>query len=73
MAETNGQSQRMTRAEAGRKGGLTTKQRYGADFFGKIGKIGGKKGGDTVLERYGREYFAEIGRKGGLSPRKPRD
>ena len=26
----------MTRAEAGRKGGLTTKQRHGDEFFGRI-------------------------------------
>ena len=66
MAESNtSQTQRMSRAEAGRKGGLTTKQRYGADFFGKIGKIGGKKGGDTTKRRYGVEFYQQIGRKGG--------
>ena len=36
---------KMSRAEAGRKGGQTTKKRYGDDFFGKIGRMGGKKGG----------------------------
>jgi hypothetical protein len=44
---------------------MTTKQRYGADFFGKIGKIGGKKGGDTTKRRYGVEFYQQIGRKGG--------
>jgi general stress protein YciG len=66
MPQDNGSSaNRMSRAEAGRKGGLTTKQRYGAEFFGRIGKIGGKKGGDTTKRRYGLEFYQQIGRKGG--------
>ena len=59
------QEMKMSRAEAGRKGGLTTKRRYGDEFFGKIGKIGGKKGGDTTKRRYGVEFYQKIGRKGG--------
>lgn len=56
---------KMSRAEAGRKGGLTTKKRYGQGFFGEIGRIGGKKGGDTTKKRYGVEFYQKIGRKGG--------
>jgi general stress protein YciG len=56
---------KMSRSEAGRKGGLTTKDRYGEDFFGKIGRIGGKKGGETTKRRYGVEFYQQIGRKGG--------
>jgi uncharacterized protein len=56
---------KMSRAEAGRKGGLTTKSRHGAEFFGRIGRIGGKKGGDTTKKRYGIEFYQTIGRKGG--------
>ena len=56
---------RMSRSEAGRKGGLTTKKRHGAEFFGTIGRIGGKKGGDTTKRRYGVEFYQQIGRKGG--------
>jgi general stress protein YciG len=56
---------KMSRSEAGRKGGLTTKTRYGEDFFGKIGRIGGKKGGETTKRRYGVEFYQQIGRKGG--------
>jgi uncharacterized protein len=59
------QQEKMTRAEAGRKGGLTTKQRHGDEFFGRIGRIGGKKGGDTTKRRYGVEFYQRIGRKGG--------
>ena len=62
---TQTQPQKMTRAEAGRKGGKTTKQRYGEEHFGRIGKIGGKKGGETTKERYGSEFYQRIGRLGG--------
>lgn len=56
---------RMSRADAGRKGGLTTKKRYGADFYQKIGRKGGKKGGLTTKQRYGADFYRTIGRKGG--------
>jgi general stress protein YciG len=58
-------TKKMSRAEAGRKGGQTTKKRYGDDFFGKIGRMGGKKGGETTKQRYGIEFYQKIGRKGG--------
>jgi len=51
----------MSVREAGRKGGRTTRDRYGTDFFQEIGS----KGGKTVSERYPSEHFREIGRKGG--------
>ncbi len=57
--------ERMNRSDAGRKGGLTTKNRYGADFYQKIGRKGGKKGGETTKSRYGLEFYQQIGRKGG--------
>src|SRR5918996_1080215 len=53
---------KMSRAEAGRKGGLTTKNRYGEEHFGRIGRIGGKKGGETTKQRYGTEFYQKIGR-----------
>ena len=57
---------KMSRAEAGRKGGETTKKRYGPDFYSKIGSVGGKKGGQTTKKRYGTEFYQKIGRKGGM-------
>jgi general stress protein YciG len=65
MPQSSSTSSKMSRAEAGRKGGLTTKQRHGHEFFGRIGRIGGKKGGDTTKKRYGVEFYQRIGRKGG--------
>ena len=56
---------KMSRAEAGRKGGSTTKDRYGDEHFGRIGRIGGKKGGETTKRRYGSEFYQKIGRIGG--------
>ena len=59
------EQQKMTRAEAGRKGGLRTKERHGDDYFGRIGRLGGKKGGEATKQRYGVEFYRAIGRKGG--------
>jgi general stress protein YciG len=56
-----GASEGMSVREAGRKGGNTTRERYGSGFFQEIGA----KGGKTVSERYPSDHFREIGRKGG--------
>ena len=64
-AQTPSTPTKMSRAEAGRKGGKTTKERYGDEHFGKIGRIGGKKGGETTKRRYGSEFYQKIGRIGG--------
>jgi len=59
------QPRKMSRAEAGRKGGLSTKQKYGDNYFSEIGRMGGKKGGESTKQRYGLEFYQQIGRKGG--------
>lgn len=51
----------MTTREAGAKGGKTTAQRYGPEFYEEIGR----KGGQAVSDKYGPEFYGEIGRKGG--------
>ncbi len=51
----------MSVREAGRKGGKTTRAKYGAEFYQEIGQ----KGGKTVSEKYSHEHFQAIGRKGG--------
>jgi uncharacterized protein len=57
---------KMSRKEAGRKGGQATSKKYGSDFYSKIGSAGGRKGGQTTKKRYGTEFYQKIGRKGGL-------
>jgi general stress protein YciG len=63
--DTAEDQRKMSRAEAGRKGGLSTKQRYGGDHFSRIGRLGGKKGGESTKRRYGVDFYKRIGRKGG--------
>ncbi len=59
-------AKKMSRVDAGKKGGNATKKKHGVEHFIKIGKEGGKIGGATTKERYGLEFYREIGRKGGL-------
>lgn len=49
----------------GRKGGQTTKARYGSEFYRDIGR----KGGEAVRDSRGHEFYEEIGRKGGSKVR----
>jgi general stress protein YciG len=60
-AEDQPTTRPMTIEEAARKGGNTTKERYGPDFYSRIGK----KGGQRVARERGPEFYSEIGRKGG--------
>lgn len=39
------EAQMSGRSAAGRKGGITTRQRMGREFFQRIGRIGGKSRG----------------------------
>lgn len=50
--------------EAGRKGGITTKAKYGPEYYKQLGK----KGGDAMKAR-GPEYFVALGRMGGTKVR----
>lgn len=56
--------------EGGVKAAATNKQKYGEDFYKKIGTLGGKKsrGGGFAANP---ELAREAGRKGGLKSRKP--
>ena len=51
----------MTVAEAGRRGGATTAQRHGPEFYEQIGK----KGGRTTAQRHGSDFYEQIGKQGG--------
>ncbi|GAC1409042.1 MAG: hypothetical protein NVSMB57_01240 [Actinomycetota bacterium] len=56
-AQENGSAatsrKKMSRAEAGRKGGKRTSERYGSDFFRQIGRIGGSKTGTGIRRDFG--------------------
>jgi general stress protein YciG len=57
------QRTKMTREEAGRKGGQKVARERGSEFYREIGK----KGGEKVAEERGTEFYRKIGRKGGES------
>ena len=63
MTVESEQKRKMSRQEAGRKGGLKVAREHGLEFFREIGR----KGGEKVAEQHGSEFFREIGRKGGES------
>ncbi len=52
-------------AENAKHGGIAVREKYGHDFFAKIGAMGGKK----VRERRGVDFYADIGRVGGQRTR----
>lgn len=52
-------------SENARRGGMAVREKYGQEFFAKIGA----KGGKTVRERRGPEFYANIGRLGGQTTR----
>lgn len=47
--------------EAAKRGGSAARDKYGREFYSKIGS----KGGSTVRERHGSEFYTQIGRRGG--------
>jgi general stress protein YciG len=57
------QKRKITREEAGRKGGLKVAKGHGQEFYREIGR----KGGEKVAEERGTEFYRKIGRKGGES------
>ncbi len=63
LAIESEQRAKMTRQEAGRKGGEKVARERGPEFYRRIGK----KGGEKVAEKRGTEFYREIGRKGGES------
>ena len=49
----------MTVREAGRKGGSKVRDKYGKEFYQKIGKMGGTKGGARIRELIAKGKQAE--------------
>jgi general stress protein YciG len=61
--EVSDKTQKMSRQEAGRRGGEKVARERGTEFYRRIGK----KGGEKVAEERGSEFYREIGRRGGAS------
>ncbi len=59
----------MSVRDAGRKGGETTSERHGHEFYEEIGHMGGeaggKKGGEARKRELGHEGYEELGHQGG--------
>ena len=55
----------MSVQEAGRKGGKTTAERHGPEFYERIGK----KGGEARKQALGPSGYEELGRQGGRKVR----
>ena len=58
LQEAKGQK---TVRDAGRKGGKSTSEKHGPEFYQQIRR----KGGETTSEKHGPEFYHEIGTKGG--------
>ncbi len=63
MTVKSEEKRKMTREEAGRKGGEKVARERGSEFYREIGR----KGGEKVAEDRGSEFYRLIGRKGGES------
>ena len=59
MAEKD--NEKMSREEAGRKGGEATSNNHGDEFYKEIGE----KGGEATSESHDKDFYEKIGEKGG--------
>lgn len=57
---------KMTRAQAGQRGGEKTAQTHGKNFYEEIGH----KGGEKTAQTHDKEFYSQIGRKGGKNSHK---
>jgi len=64
---------KMSKAQAGRKGGLVTKSRGGSTYYSRIGKKGASKGGNRTKQRHGTPFFKKIGAQGGRAKARKAD
>ena len=60
MAQNN-QNGKMSREEAGRKGGEATSKNHDHEFYQEIGS----KGGEATSKNHDKDFYQEIGSKGG--------
>ena len=66
LAVENKLKRKMSREEAGRKGGLKVAHERGTEFYKEIGR----KGGEKVAQERGTEFYRKIGRIGGKKRKK---
>ena len=59
MAKNN--NGKMSREQAGKKGGKATARNHDQEFYEEIGQ----KGGEATAKNHDQEFFEEIGEKGG--------
>lgn len=52
---------KLTRSEAGKKGGKATADSHGDDFYEK----NGEKGGEATAKSHDKDHYEKIGEKGG--------
>lgn len=52
--------------EAAKRGGSAARDKYGREFYSKIGS----KGGSKVRDEHGSTFYTEIGRRGGESTKR---
>src|SRR5260370_40013356 len=57
--QPNATTATMTTSEAGRKGGKAVRDKYGEDYYRRIGQIGGT----TLKEKRGSDYYRTIAKK----------
>ena len=60
MSKAEQPPKKLTKAEAGRLGGLRTKQRHGSEHYRRAGALGAK----AVLEKYGPDHMRQLGKAG---------
>lgn len=53
----------MTKTEGGRKGGESTRDEYGREFYQEIGR----KGGNTTAARHPKTHYQRLGAQGGAT------
>jgi len=70
----------MTKSQAGLKGALATRRKFGIGRCPTCGRLkltgfyreNGKKGGETTKKLYGNEFYSQIGRLGGRGKKRDR-
>jgi uncharacterized protein len=63
VSEEEKKAMPMSTLDVSRKGGRTVRDKYGKDYYRRIGK----KGGTALKKQRGSDYYREIAQKGGMA------